>query len=73
VIEHKDLIAEHRESIEVVRALVMGYGGCRRLQSGNMRFKGYGDLVTKTSLHPSADRSQQPGRGRRAAKPYRSR
>ncbi len=65
VVEHEDLIAEHREAVEIIRPLVMGDGPHGCLQAGDVRFERDGDLVAKAPLYPGADRAQEPGRGGR--------
>ena len=67
VIEHEHLIAQHREPIEVVGALVVRDGRDRRLQPGDVRFERDRHLVAEAPLHARADRAQEPRRRGRHA------
>ena len=61
VIENEHLIAEHRQAIQILRALLMR--DCRdgSLQTGDMRLQCNGHLVAETALHPRAEGAQKPG------------
>ncbi len=67
VVQHKHLVAQHGQAIEVLRALLVGHRRHRGLQPGDMRLERDGHLVAEAALHPGADRAQKPGRGGRHA------
>ncbi len=67
VIQHEDLVAQHRQPIEIVGTLVMGDGGDRSQQRGHVRLERDGHLVAEATLHSSADGGEEPGRGGRHA------
>ena len=71
VIEHEDLVAQHRQAIEIVRTLVVRDRRDRRLQPRDVRFERDRHLVAEAALHARADDAQEPGRGRRHAEPER--
>ena len=73
VVEHEHLVAQHREPIEVVGALLVRDGRDRRLQPGDVRFERDRDLVAEAALHARADRAQEPGRRGRDAEADRRR
>ena len=63
VIEHEHLVAQHREPIEILRALLVRDRGDRGLQARHVRFERDGHFVAEAALHARADRAQKPGRG----------
>ncbi len=65
VVQHKDLVAQHRQTIQIVGALVMSNGGHRCLESCDVCLQRDLDLVAKPALHTRADSPQKPGRRRR--------
>jgi hypothetical protein len=65
VVEHEDLIAEHRQAIEVFRAFLMRDRCDRRLQSGDVGLESDRHPVAKAPLHAGADRAQEPSGDRR--------
>jgi hypothetical protein len=65
VIEDEHLIAQHREAVEVVGALVVRDGRDRRLEPGDVRFERDGDPVAEAPLHPGADGLEEPRAGDR--------
>ena len=67
MIEHEHLIAQHRQPVEVLRALVVRDGRDRRLEPGDVRFERDRDLVAEAPLHARADRAQEPRRRGRHA------
>ncbi len=73
VIEHEHLVAQHREAIEIVGALVVRDGRDRGLEPGDVRFERDGDLVAEAPLHAGADRPEEPGRRHRHAQAERRR
>ena len=62
VVEHEDLVAQHRQPIEVFGPLVVLNGGDRGLQPRDVRFQRNRHPVTKTPLRTVADHAQKPGR-----------
>src|SRR5438876_468052 len=64
MVEDEDLVAEYRETVQVVGPLLMRDGDDGSLQTRHVRLERDRYLVAKTSLHASADRAQKP-RGRR--------
>ncbi len=71
VVEHKHLIAEHGEPIEILRAFLMRDGRDRSLQLCDMRLESDGHLVAEAALHACADRAEKPRCGGRHAKANR--
>ena len=63
VVEHEDLIAQNRQSVQIVRPFLVRQRGHRRLQPRNVRLEGDGHPVAETTLEASADRAQQPRPG----------
>ena len=63
VVEHEDLIAQHRQAVEILRAFLMSDGGDGCLQSGDVRLERDGDLVAEAPLHARADGAEKPGGG----------
>jgi hypothetical protein len=67
VVQHKDLIAQHRQPIQVVGTLLMGDGGHRCLKPGDVRLERNRDLVAEPTLDARAHGPQKPrGRPRHA-------
>ena len=71
VIEDEYLVAQHRQPVQVIGALVVFDGGHRRLEPGNVRFERDGQSVAEIALDATADHPQEPRRGRREAQPHR--
>ena len=71
VVEHEDLVAEHRQPIEIVRQLLVRDRHDRSLESRDVRLECDRNLVAKATLPARAYRAQEPGRGSREAKPNR--
>jgi hypothetical protein len=69
VVEHEDLIAQHREPIEVLGPLLMSNGRHGGLEPGDVRLERDRDLIPESPLHSRADRSQEPRRRRRHSEP----
>ena len=67
VIQHEHLIAQHREAIEIVAALLVRDGGNRCQQRRDVRLERDGHLVAEAALHAGADDLEEPGRGGRNA------
>ena len=71
VIEHEDLVAQDRQPVQVLAALLVGDGGDRRQQSGDVRLECNRHLVAKPALHSDADGLKKPGgRGRDAERKH---
>jgi hypothetical protein len=64
VIEDEDLVAQHRDAIEIVGAFLVGQRRDGRLQPRDVRLERDRDAIAKPPLHARADRSQEPGGGR---------
>ena len=62
VIEHEHLIAQHREAVEKLGALMMSDGPDRRLETGHVGFERDRHLVAEAPLHTRADDAQEPRR-----------
>ena len=73
VVEHEDLVAQHRQAIEIVGALVVRDRRDRRLQPRDVRLERDRHLVAEPPLHARAHRAQEPGRRRRHAEAERRR
>ena len=71
VVEHEDLIAEHGQPIEILRAFLMRDGRDRCLQLRDVRLERDGHLVAEAALHARADGAEKPRRGGRHAEPNR--
>ena len=65
VVKHEHLIAENRQPIKILRALLMRDRRDRCLQSRNVRLERNRNSVTETALYARADRAEKPGRGGR--------
>ena len=76
VVEHEDLVAEHRQPVEQLRSLLVGDGRDGGLQVGDVRLEGDGDLVAEATLQrastPCAGTTSRPPRrpDPRAAMPH---
>ncbi len=65
VVEHEDLIAQHREAVEVFGPLMMSDRDNRCLQPRHVRLERDGDLVPEAALDARRHRAEKPrGRGR---------
>ena len=64
VVEHEHLVAQHRQPVQVLGALVVLDGRDRRLKPGHVRFERDGQAVAKPALGAIAHDPQEPGRGR---------
>ena len=62
VVEHEHLIAQHRQPVEVVRALLMGNRRHRRLQPRDVGLERDRDSVAEPPLDARAHRHQTPRR-----------
>ncbi len=60
MIEHKHLVTEHGQAIQIVGALVMRDRRDRGLEASHVRFQRDLDLVAKTSLQTDTDGAQEP-------------
>ncbi len=67
MIEHEHLVAQHREAIEIVGALLVRDRHERRLQACDVRLEHDRDPVAEPPLHARADDAQEPGGGSRRA------
>ena len=65
VVEDEDLVAQHREPIEIVGALVVRDGRDRGEQPRDVRFQGDRHLVAEPALEAGADGAEEPGGRRR--------
>ena len=71
VIEHEDLVAQHRQPIEIVWTLVMGDGGDRGQERRHVRLERDGHLVAEPALHADADGGEEPcGGGRESQRQH---
>ena len=60
VVQHEHLVAQHRDSIEVLGDLLMRDRYDARLQPGDVRFERDRHLVAESALDARADRAQEP-------------
>jgi len=60
----EDLVAQDREPVEQLRALLMGDRDHRGLEARHMSLERDGDPIAEPALHARGDRAQEPG-GRR--------
>ena len=65
VVEGEHLVTQHRQPVEVLRALVMLDGRHRRLQVGDVRFERDRDPVAEPALDPLRQQRQVPRRRHR--------
>ena len=71
VVEGEDLLAQHRQPVEVVGPLVVLDGGHRRLQPRDVGFEHDGDAVAEPSLHALRQHAEVPGRCHRGRQAQR--
>jgi hypothetical protein len=71
MVEREHLIAQYRQPVEVLGALVVLDRRDRRLQRRNVRFQRDRDLVAETALGPMEEHPQEPRRGGRRGQPER--
>ena len=65
VVEREDLVAQHRQPVEVLGPLVVLDGGDRRLQPATCASSAMVDPVAEPALHAVPTDLQEPGRRRR--------
>jgi len=69
VVEREDLLAQHRQPIEVLGPLVVLDGGHRRLQAGDVRLERDGHAIPEAALHALGEHRQVPDERRRHCEP----
>ena len=69
VVEREHLIAQHRQAVEVLGALVVLDRRDRGLQRRDVRFERDGDLVAEAALHAREHDAQEPRGGGRRGEP----
>ena len=65
VVEHEDLVAQHREPVEVLRALLVGDGLHGRLQPGDVPLERDRHLVAEAALGAGREHPEEPRQHRR--------
>ena len=64
VVEHEDLISQHRQPVEVVGPFLMSDRRDRRLQLRDMGLESDRDLVAESALNAHGHRGEEPRRRR---------